>query len=165
MGFDLVGLKFTGLICVCCCCFCQPIVLQLRPYSQWSHLSRIKGDETELIMQFYQSCEALQYKYSAWYSFLWCSLFRQPSSFVLYVFFPYLNPPFSLESIHQQDETVGAQSQYSVRERTLRIKYCLDGSGGPQIGAVTWRVTPRDQIKMRDYVDRRVTSPTWGPPD
>ena len=22
----------------------------------------------------------------------------------------------------------------------------------------------RDQIKMRDYVDRRVTSPTWGPP-
>ena len=39
-----------------------------------------------------------------------------------------------------------------------------------------WRVTPRhlsckrDQIKMRDYVDRRVTppkrvtSPTWGPP-
>ena len=22
----------------------------------------------------------------------------------------------------------------------------------------------RDQIKMRDYMDRRVTSPTWGPP-
>ena len=22
----------------------------------------------------------------------------------------------------------------------------------------------RDQIKVRDYMDRRVTSPTWGPP-
>ena len=22
----------------------------------------------------------------------------------------------------------------------------------------------RDQMKMRDYMDRRVTSPTWGPP-
>ena len=31
-----------------------------------------------------------------------------------------------------------------------------------------WRVTrltgKRDHIKMRDYMDRRVTSPTWGPP-
>ena len=82
---------------------------------------------------FGRSCEALWYKYSTWYSFLWRSLFRQPSSFVLYVFFPYPNPPFSLKSIHQQAETVGAQSQYSVRERTLRIKYCLHGSEGPQI--------------------------------
>ena len=47
MGFASVGLKFIGLICVCCYCFCQQIVVQLRPYSQWSHLSRIKGDETE----------------------------------------------------------------------------------------------------------------------
>ena len=45
----------------------------------------------------------------------------------------------------------------------------------PQIGEVTCGGSPhlsckRDQIKMRDYMDRRVTppkqvtSPTWGPP-
>ena len=51
----------------------------------------------------------------------------------------------------------------------------LDGGGGPQIGEVTCGESPhlsckRDQIKMRDYMDRRVTppkqgtSPTWSPP-
>ena len=46
--------------------------------------------------------------------------------------------------------------------------------GGPQIGEVSCGGSPhlsckRNQIKMRDYVDRRVTppkrvtSPTWGP--
>ena len=52
---------------------------------------------------------------------------------------------------------------------------CLHGGGGPQINEVTCGGSPhvsrkRDQIKMRDYMDRRVTppkrvtSPTWGPP-
>ena len=56
--------------------------------------------------------------------------------------------------------------------RTLRA--CLHGGGGPQIGEVTCGGSPylsckREQIKMRDYMDRRVTppkrvtSPTWGP--
>ena len=47
--------------------------------------------------------------------------------------------------------------------------------GGPQLGEVTCGGSPhlsckRDQFKMRDYMDRRVTphkrvaSPTWGPP-
>ena len=47
--------------------------------------------------------------------------------------------------------------------------------GGPQVDAVTFGGSPhlprkRDQIEMRDYMDRRVTppkrvtSPTWGPP-
>ena len=47
--------------------------------------------------------------------------------------------------------------------------------GDPQVGEVTCGGLPhltckRDQIKMRDYMDRRVTppkrvtSPTWGPP-
>ena len=47
--------------------------------------------------------------------------------------------------------------------------------GGPQMGEVTRGRSPhltctRDQLKMRDYMDRRVTppkrltSPTWGPP-
>ena len=41
--------------------------------------------------------------------------------------------------------------------------------GGPQVGEETCSGTPhlsckRDKIKMRDYMDRRVTSATWGPP-
>ena len=43
------------------------------------------------------------------------------------------------------------------------------GGGGPQTCEVTCGGSPhlsckRDQIKMRDYMDRQVTSPTWGPP-
>ena len=56
-----------------------------------------------------------------------------------------------------------------------KLRACLRGSGVPQIGEVTCGGSPqlsckRDQIKMRDYMDRwvtppkRVTSPTWGPP-
>ena len=46
--------------------------------------------------------------------------------------------------------------------------YCLHRGGGPQIGEVTCSGSPhlsgkRDQIKMRDYMDRQVTSPLWGP--
>ena len=52
---------------------------------------------------------------------------------------------------------------------------CLHGGGGTQIGEVTWGGSPnlsckRDQIKMGDYMDRRVTppwrvtSPAWGLP-
>ena len=49
------------------------------------------------------------------------------------------------------------------------LRPCLHGGGGPEIGEVIRGGSPhlsgkRDQIKMRDYVDRRVTSPTWGPP-
>ena len=54
------------------------------------------------------------------------------------------------------------------------LRACLHGCGGPQVGEVTCGGSPlsckRDQVKMRDYVDRqvtpptRVTSPTWGPP-
>ena len=53
----------------------------------------------------------------------------------------------------------------------VRLRACLHGGGGPQIaiGEVTCGGSPhlsckRDQIKMRDYVERRVTSPTWGSP-
>ena len=55
------------------------------------------------------------------------------------------------------------------------LRACLHGGGGPQVGAVTFGGSPhlsckRDQIKMRDNMDRRatppkrVTSPTWDPP-
>ena len=56
-----------------------------------------------------------------------------------------------------------------------KLRACLHGGGGPQLGEVTCGGSPhlsrkRDQIKMRDYVNRRatppkrVTSPTWSPP-
>ena len=56
-----------------------------------------------------------------------------------------------------------------------RLRACLHGGGGPQVGEVKYGGSPhlsckRDQIKMRDYMDKRVTppkrvtSPTWGPP-
>ena len=51
----------------------------------------------------------------------------------------------------------------------LSFRNCLHKGGGPQVGEVTRGGSPhlsckRDQIKMRDYMDRRVTSPTWGAP-
>ena len=57
----------------------------------------------------------------------------------------------------------------------MYLRACLHGGGGPQIGEVTCGGSPhlsckRDQIKMRDYMDRRVTPPkrvtlpTWGSP-
>ena len=54
-------------------------------------------------------------------------------------------------------------------KQTFSIRACLHEGGGPQVGEVTCGGLPhlsckRDQIKMRDYMDRRVTSPTWGPP-
>ena len=56
-------------------------------------------------------------------------------------------------------------------QNSLRV--CLHRGGGPQIGEVTCGRSQllsckRDQIKMRDYMDRRdtppnrVNSPTWG---
>ena len=60
---------------------------------------------------------------------------------------------------------------------TIILRACLHGGGGPHTGEVTCGRSPhlsckRDQIKMRDYMDRRVTppkrerapSPAWGPP-
>ena len=60
------------------------------------------------------------------------------------------------------------------------LRACFHGGGGPQVGEVTClgRLTllsiqsliwsphlscKRDQIEIRDYMNRRVTSPTWGP--
>ena len=56
----------------------------------------------------------------------------------------------------------------------IRLRNCLHGGGGPQVGEVKYGESPhlscqRDHIKMRDYMDKRVTppkrvtSPTWGP--
>ena len=58
---------------------------------------------------------------------------------------------------------------------TSRVQACLHGGGGPQVGELTFGGSShlpckRDEIKMRDYMDRRVTppkrvtSPIWGTP-
>ena len=69
----------------------------------------------------------------------------------------------------------GIRYQNSISTAGWRLTACLHGGGGPQKSEVTCGGSPhlsckRHQIKMRDYVDRRVTppkwitSPTWGPP-
>ena len=47
-------------------------------------------------------------------------------------------------------------------DNIFALRACLHGGEGPQVGAVTFGGSThlsckRDQIKMRDYVDRRVT--------
>ena len=51
------------------------------------------------------------------------------------------------------------------REAKTEVRAWLHGGGGPQIGEVTSGGSPLHlSCKMRDYMDRRVTSPTSGPP-
>ena len=63
----------------------------------------------------------------------------------------------------------------TVCPSSAALRACLHEGGGPQIGEVTCGGSShlsciRDQIKMRDHMDRRVTplkrdtSPTLGPP-
>ena len=68
---------------------------------------------------------------------------------------------------------VGKRSGYDYQQIKARargrsdiaqIRACLHGGGGPQIGEVTCGQSPhltckRDEIKMKDYMDRRVTPP------
>ena len=55
---------------------------------------------------------------------------------------------------------------FLIQETGLKdFRACLHGGGGPQIGEVTRGALPyllckRDRFKMRDYMDRQVTSPT-----
>ena len=63
----------------------------------------------------------------------------------------------------------------SVWATPTKVRACLHEGGGPQVGEVTWGGLPHlackgNYIKMRDYMDRRVTppkrvtSPIWGTP-
>ena len=67
------------------------------------------------------------------------------------------------------------QTNNSNNKLRASLRACLHEDGGPQVGEVTCGGLPHltckcDYIKMRDYMDRRVTppkrvtSPTWGPP-
>ena len=49
----------------------------------------------------------------------------------------------------------------------VQVRACLQEGGGTQVGEVICGGLPhltckRDHIKMRDYLERWVTSPTWG---
>ena len=53
---------------------------------------------------------------------------------------------------------------FSAGSKAIRFRDCLPGGGRPQIGEVNYGgslhlSSKRDQIKMRDYMDRRVTPP------
>ena len=67
------------------------------------------------------------------------------------------------------------ESRIHGAESNAVLRACLHGGEGPQIGEETCDRSPhlsykRERIKMRDYMDRRVTPPkrvtrpTWGPP-
>ena len=52
----------------------------------------------------------------------------------------------------------------TVAQMSYSLRACLHEGGGPQVGEVTCGGLPhltckRDHIKMRDYMDRRVTPP------
>ena len=77
------------------------------------------------------------------------------------------------KSIHSYTSSVGEKMLNWLPKYHLGPVYME--LGGPQIGEVTCGGSThlsckRDYIKMRDYMDRRVTppkeatSPTWGPP-
>ena len=56
----------------------------------------------------------------------------------------------------------------TIPELRWCLRACLHEGRGPQVGEVTCGWLPhltgkRDHIKMRDYMDRRVTLPIWGP--
>ena len=56
-----------------------------------------------------------------------------------------------------------------LRSGIEKLRACLHEGGGPQVGEVTQGGLPhltckRDQIKMRDYTDRRFTPPKQGLP-
>ena len=58
---------------------------------------------------------------------------------------------------------------FLVAVASLDLRAFLNEGGGPWVGEVTCEGLPhltckRDHIKMRDYMDRRVTPPIWGPP-
>ena len=76
--------------------------------------------------------------------------------------------------VSENENFVHMKARVKRKKGELQLRACLHGGGGPQIDEVTCGRSPhltgkRVQIKMRDYMDRRVTppkrvtSPTWGP--
>ena len=88
-----------------------------------------------------------------------------------------VHPSIALTSLclHTGAECKKGLLNFKMVRVNIPLRACLHGGGGPQIGEVICGGSPhlscqRDQLKMRDYVDRwvippkRVTSPNWGSP-
>ena len=87
-------------------------------------------------------------------------IYFKPTSFN-YFPSPFLRP--SLQNAYTFSDLASAEIMLPS------LSDCLHVGGGPPIGEVTCGGPPhpsctRHQIKMRYYMDRRVTSPSWGPP-
>ena len=99
---------------------------------------------------------------------------------ILQAFFLELPPTVSWSWCWQTSSTIILQKpggkfahrksfDYNFHYYFHHLRACLHGGGGPQICEVTCGGSPhlsckRDQIKMKDYMNRRITSPTLGPP-
>ena len=80
-----------------------------------------------------------------------------------------------MKNLHYMRDQLGSgllrlrrvRKMWSSRAMLIRQylpKACLHGSGGPQIGEVICGGSPHLSCKISNYMDRRVTSPNWGPP-
>ena len=84
--------------------------------------------------------------------------------------------PLLISSLpNQQKSSYKGSLEINKWHSTFFLRACLHEGGGPRVGEVTCGklshlTCKRDNIKMRDYMERRdtppkrVTSPTWSPP-
>ena len=75
--------------------------------------------------------------------------------------------PRFFKSFHPCPITTKFSQKIGYELKFVKMQFSVK-STSPQVGEVTPSGLPylsckRDQIKMRDYMDRRITSPTWGP--
>ena len=114
------------------------------------------------------SSRSILFRFSWICNVLWDRLMANISRMFRFITFPYSNCCIlRVRTMRNNSEPNRNKSaQYKVKSRHykkwLLVRTCLHGGGGPQIGEVTCGGSPhlsckRDQIKMRDYVDRRVT--------
>ena len=108
----------------------------------------------------YTACMAILYILVAWYAWFRLLRFWEPTRGSFWSKYVVL---------HCKILFTEGLKRIEINLKVSCLRACLHGGGGPQIGEVTCGGSPhlscqRDQINMRDYVDRRVTSPTWGSP-
>ena len=72
------------------------------------------------------------------------------------------------QSIYANPQVLKTWTQHlrPLKTWNMLFRACLHGGGGPQAGEVTRGRSPHlsckcDQIDMSDYMDGRVTPPTW----
>ena len=71
-------------------------------------------------------------------------------------------------AIRRQNIAIITSDYCQEKKKKALLRACLHGGGGPQIGEITYGGAPnltckRDQIQMKDYMDRQATPPTGLP--